>query len=83
MIIQPCTKADFDDIVSRHSTYWDSPLTLPLHHPMLVFEFGDTAYVMKEDATIAAYLFGFYSQTGAVAYVHLVGVHPPWRQYSH
>ena len=29
---------------------------------------------------MSAYLFGFYSQTEPVAYVHLVGVHPDYRR---
>lgn len=80
MTIDRCTKEDFDRIASDHALYWDSPLTLPLHHPMLIFEFGDTAFVVKDGETIAAYLFGFFAQTGPVAYVHLVAVHPRHRR---
>ena len=41
---------------------------------MFVFEFGHTAYVVKENAQIIAYLFGFITETGLTAYVHLIGV---------
>ena len=80
MQIERCTKADFDRIVSDHADFWDSDLTRQLHHPMLIFEFGDTAYVIRDGETVAAYLFGFYAQTGPVAYVHLVGVRPAYRR---
>ena len=78
--IEPCTRADFDAIVSNHATYWDSGLTLQLHHPMFFEEFGDTAFVIRADDTIAAYLFGFFAQKAPVAYVHLVAVHPGHRR---
>ena len=78
--IEPCTRADFDAILSNHATYWDSELTLQLHHPMFFEEFGDTAFVIRAGETIAAYLFGFFAQTGPVAYVHMVAVHPSHRR---
>jgi GNAT superfamily N-acetyltransferase len=77
--IEPCTREDFDAIVTRHDEYWDSDLTLRLHHPIFIHEFGDTAYVIRDGDRIAAYLFGFFAQTGPVAYVHLVAVHPDHR----
>ncbi|MCP4250264.1 MAG: GNAT family N-acetyltransferase [bacterium] len=80
MQIERCTKADFDRIVSDHAEFWDSELTLQLHHPILIFEFGDTAFVIKDGDIVAAYLFGFFAQTGPVAYVHLVGVRPAYRR---
>lgn len=80
MEIANMTKADFDQIMLNHSMYWDSDLTFRLHHPIFVNEFGDTAYVMTDGETIAAYLMGFIAQTGPVAYVHLVAVHPDYRR---
>jgi GNAT superfamily N-acetyltransferase len=79
MQIERCTKSDFDRIVAQHATYWDSDLTLQLHHPMFLHEFGDTAFVIRDGDTVAAYLFGFFAQTGPVGYVHLVAVHPDYR----
>ena len=78
--IEPCTRADFDAILSNHAMYWESELTLQLHHPMFFEEFGDTAFVIRIEETIAAYLFGFFAQTGPVAYVHMVAVHPAHRR---
>jgi GNAT superfamily N-acetyltransferase len=72
--IAPCTKADFDQIVSDLPAFWGDERTLALHHPMLVSEFGNTAYVIREGALVIAYLFGFFSQTTPTAYVHLIGV---------
>ena len=73
--IQRCTKHDFDYIVSHASEFWGSERTLGLHHPMFLYEFGDTAYVIREGGQVIAYLFGLLSQSSPVAYVHLVGVH--------
>lgn len=80
MNIAQMTKADFDRIVTDHSTYWDSDLTFQLHHPIFINEFGDTAYVMKNGQTIAAYFMGFISQTEPTGYVHMVAVHPDYRR---
>ena len=80
MNLAQMTRADFDRIITDHSTYWESDLTYQLHHPIFIHEFGDTAYVIKDDQTIAAYLMGFVSQTEPTAYVHLVAVHPDYRR---
>ena len=45
-----------------------------MHHPMFVHEFGDTAWVVREDRRIVAYLFGFWSQTEPIGYIHLIAV---------
>lgn len=75
-----CKKADYDEIVSHIIEFWGSERTLALHHPMFVYEFGDTALVIKNGEEVAAYLFGFMAQTGPVAYVHLVGVRQAYRR---
>jgi GNAT superfamily N-acetyltransferase len=41
---------------------------------LFINEFGNTAFVFKEDDVVCAYLFGFYSQTQPAAYVHLIAV---------
>jgi L-amino acid N-acyltransferase YncA len=51
-----------------------------VHHPMFLYEFGDTAYVIREDDTIVAYLWGFVSSVGRIGYVHLVGVRASHRR---
>jgi len=78
--IKNCTVADFHQILKNLAQYWGSERTLRLHHPMFLREFGDTAYVVREDGRVIAYLFGFFSQTEPAAYVHLVGVHTSHRR---
>lgn len=74
MQIESCSKADFDEIISHIEDFWGSGRTLHLHHPTLIYEFGNTAYVAKENGVVCAYLFGFYSQTEPTAYAHLLAV---------
>src|SRR4030042_44429 len=69
-----CSKADFDQILQDIDDFWGSERTFPLHHPMFINEFGNSAYVFKEGEQVLGYLFGFISQTVPVAYVHLIGV---------
>jgi len=78
--IDRCTKADFDFIRDHIAEFWGSDRTLGLHHPMFLYEFGDTAYVIRGAEKVVAYLLGLFSQTGPVAYVHLVGVHETARR---
>lgn len=74
MNITPCTKTDFDQIVSALPEFWGHDRTRPLHHPMLVNEFRDSAYVIRDGETVAAYLFGFVATAEPVGYIHLVAV---------
>jgi predicted GNAT superfamily acetyltransferase len=74
MEIERCTKADFLDIVDDLPAYWGSDRTAGAHHPMVIEEFGDTAFVAREDGAICGYLFGFFAQTGPYFFIHLVGV---------
>jgi GNAT superfamily N-acetyltransferase len=67
------TKPDFDQIISEVAAFWGNERTLSFHHPIFLYEFGNTAYVIKENDTVVAYLFGFISQIAPVAYVHLIG----------
>jgi len=65
---------EYNDIVRDIVDFWGSDRTLHVHHPYLIYEFGNTAFMIKEQGEVIAYLFGFYSQTESVAYVHLLGV---------
>jgi L-amino acid N-acyltransferase YncA len=47
---------------------------------MFVYEFGNSAYVIKDGDCVAAYLFGFLSQTEPTAYIHLIGVRTAYRR---
>ncbi len=74
MQVERATKADFDAIVTDIVDFWGSDRTLHLHHPSLIYEFGDTAFVIRKEGRVIAYLFGYFSQTEPVAYVHLIAV---------
>lgn len=79
MDITNCTKADFDHILSEIADFWGDERTLYLHHPIFLYQFGDTAYVIRDGETVAAYLFGFIAPAGPTAYVHLVAVRRSYR----
>lgn len=46
----------------------------------MIYEFGDSAFVIKDGETVCAYLFGFYSQTEPIAYAHLLAVRNNYRR---
>lgn len=74
MKIQKCSKADYDQIITDIEDFWGSKRTLHVHHPTLLYEFGNTSYVIKEKDTVCAYMFAFYSQTEPTGYVQLIAV---------
>ncbi len=80
MQITICTKEDFDSILTHFNEFWDHDRTLALHHPTLINEFGNSAFVVKEGDKVVAYLFGFLSQTGPVGYVQLLAVRQGYRR---
>ncbi len=80
MEISLCTKADFDQIITDIVDFWNSDRTRSLHNPVFLYEFGNTAYVIKEDEKVVGYLFGLLSQTAPVAYVKFVGVRQSYRK---
>jgi GNAT superfamily N-acetyltransferase len=47
---------------------------------MFLYEFGNSAYVIEDGHRVAAYLFGFLSQTEPTGYVHLIGVRTAYRR---
>jgi GNAT superfamily N-acetyltransferase len=80
MELVECSKADFDQVITNINDFWGSDRTLHLHHPILIHEFGNTAFVIKDGDTVCAYLFGFYSQTEPIAYAHLLAVRSNYRR---
>ncbi len=80
MEITTCTKEDFDSILTQFNEFWDHDRTLALHHPTLINEFGNSAFVIKEGDKVIAYLFGFLSQTDPVGYVQLLAVREGYRR---
>jgi len=75
-----CTKADFDQIITDIVDFWGSDRTLSLHNPVFLYEFGNTAYVVKEGEKVVGYLMGLFSQTAPTAYVKFVGVRRAYRK---
>jgi N-acetylglutamate synthase-like GNAT family acetyltransferase len=80
MKIELCNTADFNEITRDIVDFWGSERTLHLHQPFLVYEFGNTAFVIHENSKVIAYLFGFYSQTENLAYIHLIGVREAYQR---
>src|SRR5215831_16897935 len=72
--ISTCTPCDYHQILKDLREFWDGRETRHLHHPMFVHEFANSAFVIREGATVLAYLFGFTSQTEPIGYVHLIAV---------
>ena len=80
MKIEYCTEADFSEIITDICDFWGSDRTLHLHQPYLIHEFGNTAFVIRDKGSVVAYLFGFFSQTENLAYVHLIGVREKYQK---
>jgi ribosomal protein S18 acetylase RimI-like enzyme len=80
MKIESCTHDDFKEIISDISDFWGSDRTLHLHQPFLIYEFGNTAFVIRNKGKVIAYLFGFFSQREDLAYVHLIGVREKYQR---
>src|ERR1700757_1551678 len=72
--ISICTPRDYNQILDELSDFWDGRQVRHLHHPMLVHEFGNSAFVIRDEAVVVAYLFGFVSQAEPVGYVHVIAV---------
>ncbi len=80
MRISRCTKSDYDQIISHIEEFWGSDRTLGLHHSIFIYEFGNTAFAIRDGTEVAAYLWGFLSQVQPTAYVQLLAVRAPYRR---
>ena len=72
--ISTCTPQDYNQILDELHEFWNARDARHLHHPFLIHEFGNSAFVIRSEDQVVAYLFGFVSQTEPVGYVHLVAV---------
>jgi GNAT superfamily N-acetyltransferase len=74
--LETCTHEYFLDILSALEEFWGDAAerVRRVHHPMFVHEFGDTAWVVRDESLIIGYLFGFWSQSEPTGYIHLVAV---------
>ena len=80
MRIEPLTKADFDWILEHFDQFWPDDATRPRHHPIFVNELSSSAFVIRDDDGVAAYLLGLIAQSSPTGYVHLVAVRRPHRR---
>jgi GNAT superfamily N-acetyltransferase len=81
--ITRCTKADYDQIITDMADFWNSSHIDNLrmqHNPLYFYEFGNTAFVVKEGEKVIGYLFGLYSQTSSTACVKFVGIRASYRK---
>jgi ribosomal protein S18 acetylase RimI-like enzyme len=72
--ISICTHQDYNQILDELHEFWGARDMRHLHHPFLIHEFGNSAFVIRRGVQVVAYLFGFVSQTESVGYVHTVAV---------
>jgi hypothetical protein len=72
--ISICTRQDYEQILDALPEFWDGRDVRHLHHPFLIHEFGNTAFVIRDETRVVAYLFGLFSQTEPVGYVHAIAV---------
>ena len=54
MEIEKCTVSDYNQILENIVDFWGSDRTLSVHHPMFIHEFGNTAFIIKENDKIIA-----------------------------
>jgi len=80
MEITICTKEDFNQVLDEYGQFWEHDRTVALHHPTIIYEFGNSSFVIKENGRVLAYLFGFLSQTEPTGYVHLLSVRRGFRR---
>ena len=78
------TIADLAAVAHEPREFWGDRELPALHHPLLVYDFGETALVIRGDGgraagaggggeEVIAYLFGLLTPSG-VGYIHLVAV---------
>ena len=72
--ISLCTPEDYFQILDELPEFWDGRDMRALHHPFLIHEFGNSAFVIRGGSQVVAYLFGFLSQTEPAGYVHTIAV---------
>lgn len=70
------SKDDFYLIKESLFEFWGERYKMfePLHHPIFFYSFGNTAFVIKKNDRICAYMLAFFSQKEPKGYVHMVNV---------
>jgi GNAT superfamily N-acetyltransferase len=89
MNIVKCTKDDFNQILDNFECFWGCgdaerlhKLKI-LHHPIMIYELGDNAFVVKNEELVIAYLFGIFSTTEPLAYIQFIAVHSDYKRAGH
>jgi predicted GNAT superfamily acetyltransferase len=83
MNIRAMNKADFDYLLGVLDAWWGGRPIHHLLHPVYLYQFGDTAFVVEENTQVTGFLVGFVAQTmTGEAYVHLVGTAPAARKHG-
>ena len=79
MTIREMNKQDFNFLLEVVDDWWGSQVRHMLH-PMLLYQFGDTAFVAEDKGQVVGFLAGFISQKDPLeAYIHLAAVDPKQR----
>jgi L-amino acid N-acyltransferase YncA len=82
-VIEQATIGDYATIVGALHLYWEDAARAPMHHPLLVREFGDLSLVIRDAHGVQAYLFGLLATAEPAGYVHIVGVRQDQRRRGH
>ena len=85
MKIEQMSLEDFCEISENLKAFWGDRHHIlgPQHHPIVIHEFGKTAYVIRDGDHVAAYLMGMLPYTSDTAYVHLIAVKPEFRKTNY
>lgn len=73
-MISQMTKQDYDFILQHFDRFWPGRADLRrIMHPIFLYQFGDTAFVIRQEGDVVAYLLGFVSpQNPPEGYIHMV-----------
>lgn len=79
MHIRHMTKSDFDYLLTVIDDWWGRPTSYKFH-PVYLYQFGNTAFVMEDQGRVVGFVVGFISQADPrEAYIHLVAADPQFR----
>ena len=62
--ISMCTQQDYNQILDALHEFWGARDTRHLHHPFLVHEFGNSAFVIRNGGEVVAYFLA--NRTGRI-----------------
>lgn len=77
MTIQHVTDEHYYQVYDVINDWWGGRAMQHLVQPLFFHHFQQTSFIIEHEQEMRAFLIGFLSQTNpAIAYIHLVGVHP-------